>query len=60
MTIVGVVELIAWLLSAAIAIWMAQDMIRVSRGHDEASLVNAPDPLEEPHEPPARSERGSG
>ena len=50
MSTVGVVELLAWVISAAIAIWMAQDMIRVSRAHDEASLVNAPDPLEEPFE----------
>ncbi|TCK21787.1 hypothetical protein [Pseudonocardia endophytica] len=59
MSVVGIVELLAWLISAAIAIWMAQDMIRVARGHDEASLVNAPDPLEEPYEPPATAERGS-
>jgi hypothetical protein len=53
------VELLAWLISAALAIWMVQDMVRVSRGHDEASLVNAPDPLEEPFEPPAGSGKAS-
>ncbi len=53
MSIVGVVEALAWVLSAVIAIWMAQDVIRVARTHDEASLINAPDPLEEPHDPPA-------
>lgn len=59
MSVVGIVELLAWLLSAAIAIWMAQDMIRVARKHDEASLVNAPDPLEEPFDPPAGAGRGA-
>ncbi len=59
MSAVGAAELIAWVLSAVIAIWMAQDMIRVSRAHDEASLVNAPDPLEEPFDPQAGTERGS-
>jgi len=59
MSTVGVVELLAWVISAALAIWMVQDMVRVSRAHDEASLVNAPDPLEEPFEPPAGTERGS-
>jgi hypothetical protein len=59
MSTVGIVELLAWLISAAIAIWMAVDMVRVARNHDEASLVNAPDPLEEPVET-ARSEGGSG
>lgn len=58
MSVVAVVEMIAWLLSAAIAIWMAQDMFRVSRSHDEASLVNAPDPLEEPFEPQPGRESG--
>jgi len=57
MSIVGAVELLAWVISAAIAIWIAQDMVRVSRAHDEASLVNAPDPLEEPFDP--QTERGS-
>jgi hypothetical protein len=59
MSIVGAVELLAWVISAAIAIWIAQDMVRVSRAHDEASLVNAPDPLEEPFDPPAATERES-
>lgn len=58
MSIVGVVELLAWLASAAIAIWMAQDVVRVGRTHDEASLVNAPDPLEEPFDPAADTGRG--
>ena len=59
MSVVGAVEALAWVISAAIAIWIAQDMIRVSRAHDEASLVNARDPLEEPVDPPAGAERGS-
>lgn len=48
MSTVAVVELIAWLLSALIAGWLVTDLLRVARQHDEATLVNAPDPLEEP------------
>ena len=59
MSAAGAIEALAWLISAAIVIWIVQDMIRVSRRHDEASLVNAPDPLEEPFDPPAEAERGS-
>ena len=51
MSTVAVVELVAWVLSAVIAVWMLLDMVRVSRHHDEATLVNAPDPLDDP--PPA-------
>lgn len=47
MSVVGIVELVAWVLSAGIVIWIIQDMIGVSRRHDEASLVDAPDPLAE-------------
>jgi hypothetical protein len=48
MSTVAVVELIAWVLSALIAGWLVLDVLKVGRQHDEASLVNAPDPLEEP------------
>jgi hypothetical protein len=48
---VAVVELVAWVLSALIAAWLLVDMVRVARTHDEATLVNAPDPLDGP--PPA-------
>ncbi|GLZ49070.1 hypothetical protein Acsp06_52550 [Actinomycetospora sp. NBRC 106375] len=48
MSSVAVVELIAWVLSALIAGWLVLDMLKVGRRHDEASLVNAPDPLEDP------------
>jgi hypothetical protein len=48
---VAVVELVAWVLSALIAGWLLVDVVRVARTHDEASLVNAPDPLDGP--PPA-------
>lgn len=57
MSAVAVVELIAWVLSAAIAAWMVSDLLRTGRQHDEASLVNAPDPLEDP--PPASGD-GAG
>ncbi|MHC1559990.1 hypothetical protein ACR9E3_13620 [Actinomycetospora sp. C-140] len=48
MSSVAVVELIAWVLSALIAGWLVLDMLKVGRRHDEASLVNAPDPLDDP------------
>jgi hypothetical protein len=48
---VAVVELVAWVLSALIAGWLLMDVVRVARTHDEARLVNAPDPLDGP--PPA-------
>lgn len=50
MSVVGVAEMIAWVLSALIAVWIVQDLVRVNRRHDEASLVNAPDPLAEDEE----------
>ncbi|MDD7940331.1 hypothetical protein PHK61_18045 [Actinomycetospora lutea] len=48
MSAVAVVELIAWVLSGIIAIWLVTDLLRIGRQHDESSLVNAPDPLEDP------------
>ena len=48
MSAVAVVELIAWVLSAIIAIWLVTDLLRTGRQHDESSLINAPDPLEDP------------
>lgn len=40
MTIVGGLELVAWVLSAAIAWWLVADMIAVSRRHGEQVLIN--------------------
>jgi hypothetical protein len=51
MSAVAVAELVAWVLSALIAGWLVLDMVRVGRRHEESTLVNAPDPLEDP--PPA-------
>ncbi|MEJ2885738.1 hypothetical protein [Actinomycetospora aeridis] len=51
MSAVAVVELIAWILSAILAIWLVSDLVRTGRRHDESSLVNAPDPLEDPPAP---------
>jgi hypothetical protein len=48
---VAVVETVAWVLSAIIACWLLVDVVRVSRQHDESTLVNAPDPLEDPPAP---------
>jgi len=55
---VAVVELVAWVLSAIIAGWLLLDMVRVGRRHDEATLVNAPDPLEAPPGPAAGDDAG--
>ena len=55
MSVVAVVETLAWVISIALAGWMLLDMTRVARRHDEASLINAADPLEEP-EPRLESE----
>ncbi|MBC3193380.1 hypothetical protein H7X46_20165 [Pseudonocardia sp. C8] len=46
MSVVAIIETIAWLLSAVIAAWIVLDVVRVGRRYDEATLVNAPDPLE--------------
>ncbi|MDD7968933.1 hypothetical protein [Actinomycetospora lemnae] len=48
MSTVAVVELVAWVLSGLLAIWLVSDMLRVGRQHDESTLVNAPDPLDDP------------
>jgi hypothetical protein len=60
MSIVAVVEGLAWLISAVLAGWMVVDMVRVARGHDGQALVDAPDPLEEiPADPtPAGGDHG--
>lgn len=47
MSVVAVVEGLAWLISIGLAAWMLQDMVRVARRHDGQALVDAPDPLEE-------------
>lgn len=46
MSVAGVLELTAWVLSAVIAAWLLFDMTRVSRNHDEASLVNPGERME--------------
>lgn len=47
MSIVAVVEGLAWLISIVLAGWMVLDMVRVARRNDERALVDAPDPLDE-------------
>jgi hypothetical protein len=47
MSAVAVVEGLAWLISAVLAGWMLQDLVRVARRNDAQALVDAPDPLEE-------------
>lgn len=44
MTIVGAIELAAWILSAVIAGWLVLDTVRVGRNHDERLLINAAEP----------------
>lgn len=47
MSIVAVVELLAWAISAVLAGWMVRDMVRVRREHGEASLIDTADPLDD-------------
>jgi hypothetical protein len=47
MSVVAVVEGLAWLISIGLAAWMVLDLVRVARRNDEQALVDAPDPLEE-------------
>ena len=60
MNVVAVVEGLAWLISAALAVWMVLDMVRVARRHGGQALVDAPDPLEEPDLTPAADGPESG
>ena len=53
MSAVGIVELLAWVASIALAGWMVLDMMQVARHHDETALINAVDPLDGPDEQPA-------
>ncbi|WP_156934641.1 hypothetical protein [Pseudonocardia spinosispora] len=51
MTIAGVLNLLAWVLSAVIAAWLIFDMLRVARQHDERQLTTVAEidlPLEAP------------
>lgn len=41
MSVWGAIELVAWVLSAGIALWMIADVIRVSREYDEEFLTSA-------------------
>jgi hypothetical protein len=43
MTVAGVFNLLAWLLSALIAGWLIFDMVRVSRAYDEEQLLSIPE-----------------
>lgn len=47
MSVVEVIEGLAWLISAGLACWMVVDMVRTARTNDEQALVDAPDPLDE-------------
>lgn len=40
MSVAGILELLAWVLSAVIAGWLVLDMLRVSRKHSEEVLIN--------------------
>ncbi|MGH3345265.1 MAG: hypothetical protein ACRDPK_20840 [Carbonactinosporaceae bacterium] len=48
MTVVDVVELLAWALSAVIAGWLLTDLVRVSRRYDEDFLTNPVEGLDLP------------
>jgi hypothetical protein len=43
MTVAGILNLLAWLLSALIAGWLIFDMVRVSRSYDEEQLLSIPE-----------------
>lgn len=43
--IARLVEIIAWVLAAAIALWMIVDLIRVDRNYDEEYLGSAVEDL---------------
>jgi hypothetical protein len=43
MTVAGILNLLAWLLSALIAGWLIFDMVRVSRRYDEEHLLAIPE-----------------
>ncbi|MGH3328814.1 MAG: hypothetical protein ACRDPT_13655 [Streptomycetales bacterium] len=62
MTVVGVVELLAWALSAVIAGWLLVDLVRVSRDHDEDFLTNPVERLDVPGTglQPGRDSDGTG
>jgi hypothetical protein len=46
MSVAGVLELLAWALSAVIAVWLIVDMTRVSMRHDEETLINPGEGME--------------
>jgi hypothetical protein len=46
MSIAGVLELVAWILSAVIAAWLLFDMVRIGRTHDEHLLINVAEPID--------------
>ena len=43
MTGAGILNLLAWVLSALIAGWLILDMVRVSRDYDEEQLLSIPE-----------------
>lgn len=59
MTVAGVLELLAWVLSAVIAGWLVVDMIAVSRRHGEDVLINPGEHISADHpEGASRHEHG--
>ncbi len=41
MSVWGALEILAWVLSAGIAVWMVVDLVRVGREYDEDFLTTA-------------------
>ena len=41
MSVWGALEVVAWVLSAGIALWMVVDLVRVGREYDEDFLTTA-------------------
>ncbi len=48
MTVAGMLELLAWLLSAVIACWLLADMVGVSRRYGERLLMNPGEHMPDP------------
>lgn len=49
MSVGDVAEILAWVISAIIAVWMVTDMVKVSRTHDEEFLTASAEEFDEAH-----------
>lgn len=49
MSIGDVAEIVAWVISGIIALWMMIDVVKVSRSHDEEFLTASAEEFDEAH-----------